>query len=689
MNISMIPNNDVKTIHASQGDTERVWHFVPYADGVINTSQDEYASFDSIKGNTLVWNQLVTNAVTPSTISGITFSRNGNLWSASGTATALATQALNGSAFQLRNGHKYLLKGCPSGGSASTYWFGLSGIKVDYGNGGIYNCTLADGTNAYPRFDIASGQTVNFSNMQFIVVDLTLMFGTGKEPTSVSEFTAFFPLPYYAYDSGSLLSFNGSGIKTTGFNQWDEEWEVGNWRSSDGQSGSLTDRIRSKNYIEVFPNKDYYFKSPVGIFTVICWYDESHAFISSTGGTASSVNTVFTSPANAKYMRFCMNDVYGTVYHNDICINISSSRNGEYEPYEESITTLPIQTYFPTGMKSAGSVYDELTPSKAITRTVGYTFTGDSVQGATKESNIWRVILKSDYYYDIGGLTYPQGVTNIYQVVNSYTAVNGTNMSVGFNNGEGKQILIRNDSFTSANDIITALNSTPLDAVLPIATPTETDISEDLTYPVEVGGTEELLPSALCNGVLDLGTQYWRKYTDVTTRKIYYATISGMDSTSAQLTCDGLTAVPWGSLPSMAEKTIQAHPSLNIVYACDSSCEDATEFTSAMSGVYLWYEKSDNTPSTTPIKADIRYPDGVQSVEFTYKQTEFESQIIKGYMVCKGLEIEGETDENGITIQSTSELTSEPGFFDCKLKLTQGDGVCYSTKFQLHVERRP
>ena len=39
-----------------------------------------------------------------------------------------------------------------------------------------------------------------------------------------------------------------------------------------------------------------------------------------------------------------------------------------FEPYTSSTLSLPISTYFPTGMKSAGSVYDELTPKKAITR---------------------------------------------------------------------------------------------------------------------------------------------------------------------------------------------------------------------------------------------------------------------------------------------------------------------------------
>ena len=40
----------------------------------------------------------------------------------------------------------------------------------------------------------------------------------------------------------------------------------------------------------------------------------------------------------------------------------------DYEPYKERITYLPVLNYFPTGMKSVGETYDELTPTKAITR---------------------------------------------------------------------------------------------------------------------------------------------------------------------------------------------------------------------------------------------------------------------------------------------------------------------------------
>ena len=39
-----------------------------------------------------------------------------------------------------------------------------------------------------------------------------------------------------------------------------------------------------------------------------------------------------------------------------------------YQPYTSSTLSLPISTYFPNGMKSVPSAYDELTPNKAITR---------------------------------------------------------------------------------------------------------------------------------------------------------------------------------------------------------------------------------------------------------------------------------------------------------------------------------
>ena len=59
-----------------------------------------------------------------------------------------------------------------------------------------------------------------------MVFDLTQMFGAGNEPATVEEFKAMFPLDYYEYNAGELLSFHGTGLKTNGLNQLDADGHI-------------------------------------------------------------------------------------------------------------------------------------------------------------------------------------------------------------------------------------------------------------------------------------------------------------------------------------------------------------------------------------------------------------------------------------------------------------------------------
>ena len=354
--VNMSPNPlDVQTIHASQNDGEaRQWEFelhnngelidtsdvteqmvfkpyeggteqllpentstpttspfkgdIKYPQGLLTdqeftyrqspTEEDGLAKIKSIKGNTLVWNQLVDTNTTSVT---------------------------------LTSGHKFITK-----------------------VGGTYS--LVNGT----------WQSISVTGGTDEVFDLSLMFGTGNEPATLGEFSSLFPLSYYSYNQGSLLSFNGNGIKTAGFNQYDEQTQAGYWDAQTGRYIKYQGQLCSLNPIRVFPNTEYCFCKPQRYGDVI-FFDKNNNFISSIVNLAR--NYVFTTPSNCYYIQINLGSTYGDTYNNDVCINISDTeRNGEYEPYTSHTANLPIATYFPTGMKSAGTVYDELTESKAITR---------------------------------------------------------------------------------------------------------------------------------------------------------------------------------------------------------------------------------------------------------------------------------------------------------------------------------
>lgn len=424
INVDLIPNeNDLKVIHASQNDTEsrkfgfklfsqEGYYDVPEITNIdlkydteaggtetllpVNTSTptttplnaiingDEVyfnervsdgnkQNIEKIKGNTLVFNQLVKNGNFADTSVWIvaipvSFTVQNNI--------ATVTTNTDGD-YNIRQlipmiiGHKYIyFVDCWTDDNTYTeaiiFYGGASDVakcEVPTNNtwasfSGIFTCV----SNQYNFIRLRNqkiGITNKFRNVS--IIDLTLMFGSGNEPTSVSDFTDLFPLPYYDYNAGSLLSFNGTGIKT--------------------ENASQT---------------------------------------------------------------------------------------------ESNTLSLPISTYFPTGMKSAGTVYDELTLNKAITRISEVdlgtlTWTYDSANNRFKSNAI------SDILSPSSASVSANAVCEKYPVLN-YTNSIATDktMTVIFQGSAAEgQLWVHDSSFTSASAFASAMSGVYL--YYELKTPTEVD----------------------------------------------------------------------------------------------------------------------------------------------------------------------------------------------------------------------
>ena len=335
------------------------------------------------------------------------------------------------------------------------------------------------------------------------VFDLTKMFGAGKEPTTVAEFTALFPLPYYAYEPGKVLPFAAGKLVTTGFNQWDEEWEVGGISSLDGTNNdNVTNRIRSKNYIPVFGGMGYYVKNggsgTVWVFT----YDADKNYI----GYFSANNAVFTPSGNTAYIRICPDAAYGTTYKNDICINLSWSgyRNGEYEPYELHEAIFDPANWedangdkiFPYGgMHGVGTARDFATPD-----TDGFIRKGTRVFGRVDlgsldwyKSNSGSVA--GSFYATVDGRAY-----GLNMICSKYTTVAIANIMNG-----GITAYAVNDAAIRVYDQSYESMTTPqfkaamsgVYLYYELATPVETELAEPVaaSYYANDFGTEEWQPA--------------------------------------------------------------------------------------------------------------------------------------------------------------------------------------------------
>ena len=371
-----------------KGDTVVEEPFFKRKTGGTKSVGSGIAAIKDVKGKSIVWNQLCKINANPSATTETwkqydyvsTISRNTetneiyvkpqNLSSAKGCD---ANYYLDG-----YDSHKFYIKigiSCDQSKISS----------VRYG---------ANGTNSPITIDITSGKALvtdvitksniriirivsTFSNSATssdvvtiekpIIIDLTLMFGAGNEPANVAEFEKIFPLNYYDYNAGEVIPFAGQNLVTIGFNLWDEQWESGNISSNDGSNSVDPSKMRSKNYIRVSPNTEYYCVAPNNCYVNTRFYDADKQYIG-TGGFVSGVqNHTFTVPEGAYYLRIQISE-YGTTYNNDICINISDSdKNGTYKPYEKH--TLPLDPsqwrdkqgnlVFPYGgMHGVGTAYD-------------------------------------------------------------------------------------------------------------------------------------------------------------------------------------------------------------------------------------------------------------------------------------------------------------------------------------------
>jgi hypothetical protein len=325
---------------------------------------DGVARIEAIKGNSVVWNQLVNlQSATGGEYSNGKFiitnatERNANIVS-----LKIAKSNAN---------HKYLLIGVLStsletkifaysiGGSYPTFSSGEAKFITSNKNGEIY---------LYPFGAVGvvpAGATSTIDS--FVIHDLTKMFGAGNEPTTIEEFYQRIPMgvDLNAYNEGEVIHMDVQSIESQGVNAWDEEWELGSIQYNNGVNLNSTNRIRTKNPIPIIGGSQYCITmgnkgASVG---TLCYYDRDMIYIS---GEYPNSLIPFTTPTNAKYMKIGFYMDYGTTYNHDICINISdTSINGKYFPYIKRVEDLAvIRKYFHDGMKSAGTAHDEIRYNK-------------------------------------------------------------------------------------------------------------------------------------------------------------------------------------------------------------------------------------------------------------------------------------------------------------------------------------
>lgn len=351
----------------------------------------------------------------------------------------------------------------------------------------------------------STGTAISVTGGTDMVIDLTAMLGStiadylynletataGAGIAKLREW-GFLTDEYIPYNVGSLESVEATAHKMVGFNQWDEETESGSYNVTTGNPTADATKIRTKNDISVLPNTTYYKKTSSSFWNI---YLDADKNLISYGDASQGT---FTTPNNCYYIRFNLESAYGTTYNHDICINLSSDRNGEYEPY--SAHTYDLGTDTLRGLfklDSNNNLYadgDTKTSDGTVTRkygvvdlgTLDYVYNSNDTYFYATISNLkdnggwWKV---SNVICEKYVTTFPNNITSVDKAVCAWNS--------------GNRLIIKDSAYTDAATFKTAMSGVML--VYELATPT-TETSTPFQNPqiCDPDGTEEYVTS---NGV--------------------------------------------------------------------------------------------------------------------------------------------------------------------------------------------
>lgn len=266
---------------------------------------DQQMLLTKIEGQTLIANNLAVIDATSQTVSGVTFTvnkDNGTIL-VNGTATADIEFRLSPEKFEdLKAHHKYLIWGGYTGGSNSTFYFGSAAYSIfrDFGGGGI---GVRDTITQWQRMAIVvnSGQAITNVLFKPQLIDLTLMFGYGNEPT-LGEWKAM-NMPLIPYSTGYILNSKANLIATTKNICTKGQWLIKT--RIDSNSGSVLSQAQSFNLlnvkIPVVYGVNYYFWYDLSYNSWLAyWFDNNDKYL----GLSDVAATAFATPLpNSAYMK--------------------------------------------------------------------------------------------------------------------------------------------------------------------------------------------------------------------------------------------------------------------------------------------------------------------------------------------------------------------------------------------------
>ena len=474
-----IPEGNVKTIHDK--DNKLLWSAVGY--GVTykgDTTQQTYSG-----------KNLAPVIDSSDSMNGLTLSASNGGLSITGTSSAATT-------FTVFNGVIYkqaYYQGITANATnsilleAGTYTFSGNKTQTDCSAIGV----LVDlGNNYGSGTAISPGSTFTITEQKwfgfFVYVgdnktpkltfdDIMIeksATSTPYEPYVGSTPTQITPSPNPDYSQNVNVATGVQTITITGKNLCSNPLEYGIYDMNGQKSGSDTGSVRSTSQIPVSPSTQYRFScNGSGISTWIYEYDINGNFIAGTRRIVSSVS--FTTGNATHFITFYKGSNTGLNGY-------QLERGGtitQYEAHQSQNFTIDlgstelckIGTYQDYIYKNNGNWYAHKECGKTV-------YTGD-------QSELWvnGSYGTNSFYISLPDRLVPSDTSPNYNYSNLFRGVAYSERTTAGNNiiynDPVSGLYIRNTNFTSLNDFKTALSTTNLISYYALATPTDTQITDN------------------------------------------------------------------------------------------------------------------------------------------------------------------------------------------------------------------
>ena len=371
------------------------------------------------------------------------------------------------------------------------------------------------------------------------LIDLTLMYGAGNEPTTLEEYEARKPIvaDEYAYNEGEVIAFNGEAVKSVGDNALDDSRDnfitdydyntagdysfmneqdvyVGATRNGYAYWWNVEDYSKSGNgysfrptgggyglgmMVRALPNEEYSitWKSDKGQVS-IGLYDSNKKVIDHIANT----NT-FVTPSNCEYILLVLcaldNHIGEQVVINDIMLTLVHSgwkvdTDAGYQPYWEDTLQIDsrIREAFPNGMHKWDKVYNK-DGKGYIVKGTGVVDLGTLEWGSADDNHFFASHVLGNCGF--GNLLCAKYTIGTGQFSNMEDKTIGNNAEKPYN----EFLFVRDDAYTDTASFKAAMAGVMLYYELAEPTIIEYDKPFKLDYKVADFGTEELIsaqPSA-------------------------------------------------------------------------------------------------------------------------------------------------------------------------------------------------